>query len=95
MGALDFHGRTPSRAGRTLSKLGPGIIDARRLAELLGGDEDRTRGRADTTPAGLRPATPGPLDDLPDEWDEGGESCSARAAGSTPSCVSRAARCAA
>lgn len=31
----DFKGTGPSRHGRKLSKLGPGIIDSKRLADLL------------------------------------------------------------
>lgn len=36
MGAHEFNGAMPSRAGRRQSKLGPGIIDADRLEALLG-----------------------------------------------------------
>lgn len=35
-GAHEFKGDYPSRAGRLANKLGPGIIDADRLEELLG-----------------------------------------------------------
>jgi len=39
VGAHDFHGPAPSRHGRKLSKLGPGIIDAEQLDALLRADQ--------------------------------------------------------
>lgn len=83
MGAHEFHGTAPSRAGRLESKLGPGITTLDRLEELLAG---RT---CDCEALGIlhRPdqcsrvrATPGPPPDPSaegvSEWpefDEGGE----------------------
>lgn len=54
MSAHGFNGPHPSRHGRKLSKLGPGIIDAARLEALLA--DDTGRGSAPPpSPGGDRP----------------------------------------